>query len=74
MLGRVVAMDRFRVGKSLGQKEKDVASRLVQVLRKKEYLAAMLVTGSGGPAGLCFTLTVTVWGRTCIMVILIVHP
>ena len=43
----------------------DLAAKVVQV-GLKEHLEAELVTGSGGPAGLCFTLTVTVWGRTCI--------
>ena len=45
-----------------------MVAKLVKVVAKrKEELAALLVTGSGGPAGLCFTLTVTVWGRTCII-------
>ena len=37
----------------------DLAAKVVQV-GLKEHLEAELVTGSGGPAGLCFTLTVTV--------------
>ena len=63
----------IQVGKSLGHNQwlvrmkLELAAKVGQVWKKEEHLVAKLVTGSGGPAGLCFTLTVTVCGRTCIL-------